>query len=138
MVQRLRSVPLNNYEEEGNMPQFLRSALLAGALLLVAPTYALSAVQAGPPFPSNLQTTTDLTQLTGLRVALPMPDCAVRVSDCQDINVLNSLDGFNVDARVSIPFSGPIDLGTVTPSTVFLVDPSGIHHPLDRLVWTVA
>ena len=51
------------------MPQFLRSALLAGALLLAAPTYALSAVQAGQPFPSNLQTKIDLTQLTGLRVA---------------------------------------------------------------------
>jgi hypothetical protein len=120
------------------MPQFLRSALIAGALLLVAPTYAFSAVQAGQPSPSNLQTTIDLTQLTGLRVALPKPDCAVRVSDCQDIDVLNSLDGFNVDARVSVPFSGPIDLTTVTPSTVFLVDLSGGHHPLDRLVWTAA
>jgi hypothetical protein len=120
------------------MPQFLRTALLAGALLLIAPTYALAAVQAGQPFPSNLQTRIDLSQLTGLRVALPKPDCAVRVSDCQDIDVLNSLDGFNVDARVSIPFSGPIDLATVTPSTVFLVDPFGGRVPLDRLVWTAA
>jgi hypothetical protein len=128
----------NHEEEEGNMPQFLRSAMLAGALLLVAPTYAFAAVQAGQPFPSNLSTTTDLAQLTGLRIDLPKPDCAVRVSDCQDIDVLNTLDGFNVDARVSIPFSGPIDLSTVTPSTVFLVDPSGTRHPLDRLVWTAA
>jgi Big-like domain-containing protein len=120
------------------MPQFLRSVLLAGALLLIAPTYAFSAVQAGQPSPTNLQTTIDLTQLTGLRVALPKPNCAVRPSDCQDIDVLNTLDGFNVDARVSIPFSAPIDLGTVTPSTVFLVDPSGAHHALDRLVWTAA
>jgi hypothetical protein len=120
------------------MPQFLRSVLLAGALLAVAPTYAFAAVQAGQPFPSNLSTTTDLTQLTGLRVDLPKPDCTVRPSDCRDIDVLNTLDGFNVDARVSIPFSGPIDLSTVTPSTVFLVDSSGTRHPLDRLVWTVA
>ena len=120
------------------MPQFLRSALLAAALLLVAPTYAFAAVQAQQPFPSNLQTTIDLTQLTGLRVALPKPNCAVHVSDCQDIDVLNTLDGFNVDARVSIPFSEAIDLHTVTPSTVFLVDPSGVRHPLDRFVWTEA
>src|SRR3954451_6272369 len=120
------------------MPQFFRSVLLAGALLLIAPTYALASVQGGPPFPSNLSTTVDLTQLTGLRVALPKPDCAVRTSDCEDIDVLNSLDGFNVDARVSIPFSGPIDLTTVTPSTVFLADPSGRRVPLDRLVWTAA
>src|SRR3954447_5612656 len=120
------------------MPQFFRSVLLAGALLLIAPTYALASVQGGQPFPSNLSTTVDLTQLTGLRVALPKPDCAVRTSDCEDIDVLNSLDGFNVDARVSIPFSGPIDLTTVTPSTVFLADPSGRRVPLDRLVWTAA
>jgi hypothetical protein len=131
-------VERNHYEEEGNMPQFLRSALLAAALLLVAPTYALAAVQAGQPSPSNLSTTADPTQRTGLRVDLPKPDCAVQVSACQDIDVLNTLDGFNVDARISIPFSGPIDLGTVTPSTVFLVDPSGTRHPLDRLVWTAA
>ena len=52
--------------------------------------------------------------------------------------MLNTLDGFNVDARVSIPFSGPIDLTTVTPDTVFLVDPQGHRTALDRLVWTAA
>ncbi len=120
------------------MPQFLRTALLACALLLAAPAVALASVQAGQPFPTNLATTVDLTQLTGLRVALTKPDCAVHVSDCQDIDVLNSLDGFNVDARVSIPFSGNIDLTTVTPDTVFLVDPFSGRVPLDRLVWTAA
>src|SRR5256885_1697680 len=57
------------------MPQFLRSVLLAGALLLVVPTIASAAVQAGQPFPTNLDTTIDLTQLTGLRGALTKPDC---------------------------------------------------------------
>ena len=52
--------------------------------------------------------------------------------------MLNTLDGFSVDARVSIPFSGPIDLSTVTPDTVFLVDSHGDRTPLDRLVWTAA
>ena len=120
------------------MPQFLRTALLACALLLAAPAYAYASVQAGQPFPTNLDTRIDLTQLTLLRVALPKPDCAVHVSDCQDIDVLNTLDGFNVDARVSVPFNGDIKLGTVTPDTVFLVDPSGARVPLDRLVWTEA
>ena len=120
------------------MPQLLRSAVVACALLLALPAIALAGVQPGQPFPTNLDTKIDLTQLTGLRVALPKPDCATHPSDCSDIDVLNTLDGFNVDARVSIPFSGPIDLSTVTPDTVFLVDPHGQRTSLDRLVWTAA
>ena len=120
------------------MPKLLRSAFVACALLLTLPSLALAGVKPGQPFPTNLDTKIDLTQLTGLRVALPKPDCTTHPSDCADIDVLNSLDGFNVDARVSIPFSGPIDLTTVTPDTVFLVDRNGQRTPLDRLVWTPA
>jgi len=120
------------------MPQLLRSVLIAFVLLLALPSLALASVQPGQPFPTNLDARIDLTQLTGLRVALPKPDCTTHPSDCQDIDVLNTLDGFNVDARVSIPFSGPIDLSTVTPDTVFLVDANGQRTPLDRLVWTPA
>jgi hypothetical protein len=120
------------------MPKAFRMVLLACALLLISPALASAAVQVGQPFPTNLDTTIDLTQLTGLRVALPKPDCATHASDCADIDVLNTLDGFNVDARVSIPFSGPIDLTTVTPDTVFLVNSSGDRVPLDRLIWTPA
>jgi hypothetical protein len=118
------------------MPQLLRSAVIACALLLALPALALAGVQPGQPFPTNLDTRIDLTQLTGLRVSLPKPDCTTNPSDCADIDVLNTLDGFNVDARVSIPFSGPIDLSTVTPDTVFLADAHGDRTPLDRLVWT--
>ena len=120
------------------MPQLLRSVFVACVLLLALPSLALAGVKPGQPFPTNLDTKIDLTQLTGLRVALPKPDCTTHPSDCADIDVLNTLDGFNVDARVSIPFSGPIDLATVTPDTVFLVDPKGQRTPLDRLVWTPA
>ncbi|HEX7525085.1 MAG TPA: Ig-like domain-containing protein [Gaiellaceae bacterium] len=116
----------------------LRSAVIACALFLALPSLALAGVQPGQPFPTNLDTKLDLTQLTLLRVALPKPDCTTHPSDCADIDVLNTLDGFSVDARVSIPFSGPIDLNTVTPDTVFLVDPQGRRTPLDRLVWTSA
>jgi hypothetical protein len=120
------------------MLQLLRSALVACALMLILPSLALAGVKPGQPFPTNLDTKFDPTQLTGLRVALPKPDCTTHPSDCADIDVLNTLDGFNVDARVSIPFSGPIDLTTVTPDTVFLVDAKGQRTPLDRLVWTPA
>jgi hypothetical protein len=46
----------------------------------------------------------------------------VQVSECEDIDLLNDLDGFNIRTRLSIPFSGPIDVGTVSSQTVFLVN----------------
>src|SRR4051812_5243387 len=116
----------------------IRTALLACTLLLAAPSLALGAVTVGQPFPSDRSTVIDKAQLTGLRVALPKPDCAAFPSDCADVDVLNTLDGFNVDARVSIPFSGPIDLATVRPDTVFLTDRKGDRVALDRVVWTAA
>ena len=42
-------------------------------------------------FPSNRYTVFDGAQKTLRRVQLPKPDCAVRVSDCQDIDVINTL-----------------------------------------------
>jgi Bacterial Ig-like domain len=118
--------------------KLLRGALVACALFFVVPAIAYAAVSPGQPFPTNLDTVPDASQLTGLHVNLPKPDCNVRPSDCQDIDVLNTYDGFNVDARISIPFTGPIDLSTVTNNSVFLVGPLGQRVPLIRLVWTPA
>jgi hypothetical protein len=73
-------------------------------------------------FPSDHYTVPDADQLTGLRVALPKPDCSVYVSDCDDIDVINQLDGFNVQPRIAIPFTDAIDLSTVTSRSVFLVE----------------
>jgi len=76
---------------------------------------------AAGPFPSDWFTVHDDTQNTHRRVSLPKPDCQVYVSDCEDLDVLNELDGFNVQPRLSVPFSGPIDVNTVTSDTLFLV-----------------
>jgi len=73
------------------------------------------------PFPSDRFTVRDKTQNTRLRVDLPKPDCVIQVSDCEDIGTLNTLDGFNLQPRLSIPFSGPIDVTTVSSETVFLI-----------------
>ena len=74
------------------------------------------------PFPSDRFTVVDASQNTGRRVNLPAPsDCATQASDCEDIAVLNQLDGFNMQARVSVPFSGAIDLSSVSSRTVFLL-----------------
>jgi hypothetical protein len=102
--------------------------LLAASLLSLSPLPA-AAVQArfdlatpnGGPFPSDRFTAADPTHNTGLRVSLPHPDCATRPPDCADIDVINTLDGFNLQPRLSIPFDGPIDVATATSDALFLV-----------------
>jgi hypothetical protein len=71
-------------------------------------------------FPSNLFTVLDFSQNTFRRVHLAKPACTP-VIRCDDIDVLNTLDGFNIQPRLSIPFSGPIDVSTVNSESVFLV-----------------
>jgi hypothetical protein len=63
----------------------------------------------------------DPSHNTGVRVSLPKPDCAARPSDCADIDVLNTLHGFNLQPRITVSFSGPIDVATVASSNVFFV-----------------
>ncbi|HET7696615.1 MAG TPA: hypothetical protein VFK57_12955 [Vicinamibacterales bacterium] len=74
------------------------------------------------PFPSDRFTVADQAQNTGRRVSLPPPDdCADSISECEDLDVINQLDGFNLQPRLSIPFSGPIDPNTVNSETMFLL-----------------
>ena len=107
------------------MPHALARLVLVVLVVLALPAAALAGTGAGTPFPTNLLTTSDSTQATGLRIDLPPPDCAARPSDCADVAVLNTLDGFNVQPRISIPFDGPIDVSTVSSDTVYLVDARG-------------
>ena len=71
----------------------------------------------GAPFPSDRFTVADPDHLTGERVNLPQPNCNDRLSDCTDLQVVNELDGFNIQARFSIPFDGAIDPGSVTSAS---------------------
>jgi hypothetical protein len=98
----------------------------------------------GSPFPSDHFTVGDPSHNTGLRVNLPKPDCAVRPSDCKDLDVINTLDGFNLQPRLSIPFDGPIDVTTVTSKAVFLIslgstlrhgDHGGKVIGINQVVW---
>jgi len=99
------------------------------------------------PFPSNRFTDFDLRNLTSLRLTLPKPDCTVRVSDCTDLDVINTLDGFNLQPRLRIPFTGPIDPASVNSSNVFLVrlgdstrldwQPHGLVG-INQIVWNPA
>jgi hypothetical protein len=104
----------------------------------VQPRFDLSSPEGGP-FPSNRWTTIDWSQKTDVRVDLPKPDCAVRPSDCADIDVLNTLDGFNMQPRISIPFTGPIDPTSVNSSNVFLIRlPDLAVIGINQIAWEVA
>jgi hypothetical protein len=72
------------------------------------------------PFPTNRLTVRDFSNATFRRVQLPKPDCAVRVSDCADIDVINTLDGFSTQPRITVPFTGDIDVSSVNSDTVYL------------------
>src|SRR6516164_5397913 len=103
------------------------AALLFLPVLSAAATHPLfnpdSTTQS--PMPSDRFTVLDRHQNTGLRVNLPFPNCATNPSDCLDVTLLNQLDGFSLQPRISIPFDAAIDPNTVNSHTVFLIQLSG-------------
>ena len=119
------------------MKTVLRATVLV-VLALIFPAAAFAAPSAGQPFPSNLYTAADPSQKTGLHVDLPKPDCGTHPTDCADIAVLDTLDGFNIQPRISIPFSEPIDLSTVSSNTIFLVGPADHVVGINQLEWEPA
>ena len=108
------------------------------ALVLLVPVPVLAAgVEArfdlsspnGGPFPSDRFTVLDFTQNTFLRVnmpkpatcpATPTPPLPTVPTDCFDLDEINTLDGFNLQPRVRIPFTGPIDPATAA-GNIFLL-----------------
>jgi hypothetical protein len=104
-----------------------RRAALATALSVAFATLASVRASAAPVlperglFPSDRWTVRDHRQNTERRVDLPLPPCDERPSDCADIGVINTLDGFNLQPRLTIPFDSPIDVSTVSSQSVFLV-----------------
>ncbi|HKZ80551.1 MAG TPA: Ig-like domain-containing protein, partial [Pyrinomonadaceae bacterium] len=105
--------------------------------------FDLSRPETGP-FPTDIFTVADHTHNTGRRVNLPYPNCAVRVSDCEDLAVINTLDGFGLQTRISIPFDSEIDSSTVNDETVFVIslsstlpggDPGGRVIGINQIVW---
>ena len=112
----------------------------------VHPLFQLSD-RAASPFPSDIFTVADAAQATGRRVNLPYPDCAARPSDCDDIQYLNTLDGFGLTTRISIPFDGAIDPTTVSDHNVFVIsrsstlpggEPGGEVIGVNQVIWDPA
>jgi hypothetical protein len=109
----------------------------------------------GGPFPSDVFTVIDPDQNTGVRVALPIPATCPAVvppppaiftvpTDCFDIAELNTLDGFNIQPRVRIPFTGSIDPTTVAGNVFFvslgdtLSGGGGARVEVNQIVWDPA
>jgi hypothetical protein len=93
-------------------------------------------------FPDDRFTVADPTMSTGRRVNLRQgvdyPPCdASNYSICDGFRMLNQLDGFDVQPRVTVPFSGPIDVGSVNADDVFVQGPGG-RTGLVQLVWDPA
>lgn len=100
---------------------------LDGSLSLahVRPLFDPSGSPTLGPFPTDLLTVADTSQNTGRRIRLPLPDPVTHPNDFADVTELNTLDGFGVQPRLSIPFDGGIDPSTVSSDTVFVVDLGG-------------
>lgn len=116
----------------------LSLALLAGW----AGARPAAAAQVESLFPTDRLTAPDPRQLTGRRVALPSPDCAVDAAGCDEVRLLDELDGWSVNPRISIRFSGPIALETFTRAAAFIVplwdEPLPSPVGLTQLVWDAA
>lgn len=79
------------------------------------------------PFPADSLTVADASQLTGKHINLPKPDCGAQPSICAHLDVINQFDGFNVQPRIVVKFSGSIDTTTLANgiSLVAMDDPTG-------------
>jgi hypothetical protein len=136
--------------------QYIASGVLAVSLLFEAVSHAgHTGVHAlfdlgtptGGPFPSNVFPVPDSSQNTGRRVDLPLPDPSTNPSDYQDTKVLNTLDGFSMQPRLSIPFDGAIDLSSVKSDTLLLISLGDVLKPgehrgevvgINQIVWDIA
>lgn len=123
-----------------------RAGRLAGSLALGLALAAggLHAGAAGAAevqalFPSDRQTVPDPRQSTGRRVALALPDCSADAAGCDEVRLVNELDGFSVNPRVAMRFSGPVALDSVTKASVFILplapEPFASPIGLGQLVW---
>ncbi|MBS1856973.1 MAG: hypothetical protein JST11_16510 [Acidobacteria bacterium] len=65
------------------------------------------------PYPSDALTVADAAQKTGLRMNLPMPDCVREPSTCQELALINQIDGFSLKPRLRVRFSAAVNPDTL-------------------------
>jgi hypothetical protein len=107
-----------------------RSFVFIFFALLLTPDYLPAAgvkVQFDPsrieigPFPTDYLTAPATNTRTARRVRLPMPpDCAAEPNTCQERWLANDFDGFALQARIRVRFSGAVNPATLADG-VFLI-----------------
>src|SRR2546427_6112290 len=127
-----------------------RAPALAGVAAMYAMLTGFSgsagstvAVMHGPSygsriFPDNAFTLADASQLTGRRInfregidypnigGVVQPSCTdADYSICDAFAQLNKLDGFDLQPRVAVPFTGAINLGSVNATDFFISTDKG-------------
>ena len=110
-----------------------RAVILAAGLALLGAAPAVAAPRV--LFPSDRFTVRDARQFTGRRVHLPLPDCANQRGTCDEIRLVNRLDGFDLDPRLAIRFDGPVDLGRAARGITLRLARGGTRVGIDRIVW---
>jgi hypothetical protein len=121
-----------------------RLALLSAVTLSLTAIAVPDAASAGGHpavalFPSNTYTVRDWSQRTGLRVALPMPDCTASPTDCNTVAQLNRLDGFDIDPRISLTFDHAVDaVAIAADTTVTQIGGDHATFGVERVVWDAA
>jgi hypothetical protein len=106
--------------------------LLLAGLIAGAPATGAGAAAVGL-FPTDTLTVRDATQATGRRVALPRPDCTARPTACEVTRLLNQLDGFDLDPRLSLRFDRRVDPHVVAATTT--ITGGGRRIGVDRVVY---
>jgi hypothetical protein len=110
---------------------FVPGLALAATTVLYEPASA-----AIGPFPSDVLTTPDPLQRTGLRLNLPVPDCVAKFTECQETAVLDQSDGFSLRPRIHVRFSGPVNTATLKDG-IYIQGPSA-RIPINQVVWDPA
>jgi dienelactone hydrolase len=115
-----------------------RAPLAAVFSLLLVSVASAEATEVRMLFPTDQLTEADPRQLTGRRVHLSLVKCVAAPSTCDEISLLNDLDGWSVNPRMTLAFTGRVALDSITRSSVFVLplgndasEPVG----LSRLVW---
>ena len=122
------------------MSRFLLLVLLARPILAAGTTVLFDpSTPSTGPFPTDFLTVSDPDQKSGLRLNLPLPDCNSQYTTCQEIGLLEQIDGFSLRARAQIRFSAPVDTTTLRNGIFFVAlenltgDEPGINKPGDRI-----
>jgi hypothetical protein len=94
------------------------------------------------PYPTNALTIKADAQKTGLRVNLPLPGgCTVlsTSADCINKQLLNQLDGFSLNPRIMVCFSGPVDVTTLPKGiSIRAVDRDEPSIAIDQVIFDPA